>query len=369
MTKKVIAIISVLKPVDDARNYEKVGRSISNTNKYETNIIGFSTKKIPSDTNINFYPIFNFRRISFGRLSAPLKTFHLLLKLKPQLIIVTCADLLLVSILYKILFGSKIIYDVQENYYKNILHSGAYPQVLKYPLAWGVRISEWVSSQLIDKYFLAEHIYFKQIKFLRNKAVVVENKAVIPLALSNIRMNRGEDILFVYSGTIAEHYGIFDAIDLIIQLKSKLANVKLTIIGCAAQPKIYQKLIDKTMGSNYIKIIGGYELVPHDQILTTMSKADFCLLPYQNNKSTFGRIPTKLYECLSMEIPVIISPNAAWDDIIAKNNAGISYDFCSKESFPLDLIDQKFYGNELTSDYLWAVTEQQLLNTIADLIE
>ena len=52
MTKKVIAIISVLKPVDDTRNYEKVAASISNTNKYDINIIGFSANKKPANPNI-----------------------------------------------------------------------------------------------------------------------------------------------------------------------------------------------------------------------------------------------------------------------------------------------------------------------------
>lgn len=44
MTKKVIAVISVLKPVDDTRNFEKVARSVGNTNKYDINIIGFTQK-------------------------------------------------------------------------------------------------------------------------------------------------------------------------------------------------------------------------------------------------------------------------------------------------------------------------------------
>ena len=123
MTKKVIAIVSVLKPVDDTRNYEKVAVTISNTNKYDINIIGFLSKKNPTSPNTNFFPVFSFPRLSLERFLAPLKVYNILLKLKPELIIVTCAELLIVTcaellvdiFLYKILFGCKIIYDVQEN--------------------------------------------------------------------------------------------------------------------------------------------------------------------------------------------------------------------------------------------------------------
>ncbi|MCK5102291.1 MAG: glycosyltransferase, partial [Cyclobacteriaceae bacterium] len=83
MTKKVIAIISVLKPVDDTRNFEKIARSLSNTNKYDINIIGFSTINIPSYPNIAFHPIFNLKRTSIKRLGVPVIIYKKLLKLKP----------------------------------------------------------------------------------------------------------------------------------------------------------------------------------------------------------------------------------------------------------------------------------------------
>ena len=367
MTKKVIAIISVLKPVDDTRNYEKIARSISNTNKYETNIIGFSTKKIPTDSNISFYPIFKYSRISFGRTFAQLKILASLLKLKPQLVIVTCAELLIVSIVYKILFGSKIIYDIQENYYRNICYSGAYPPILKYPIAWLVRSTEWISQPFIDKYFLAEKVYTKQIRFVQNKWVVLENKAVIPPKLLKNTKVKSENIVFVYSGTIAEHYGIFDAVSFIKNLKLKLDNVRLVIIGYAAQVKIYRKLMKFTEKLDYIKIIGGDEIVPHDQVLMEMSKADFCLLPYRSNKSAKGRIPTTLYECLSMEIPVIISLDSNWNKLITKNNAGFSFNFESNDPIPTELLSKEFYGNNTASKYRWDIVEPLLLNTIDDL--
>ena len=176
MTKNVIAIISVLKPVDDTRNYEKVAASISNTNKYDVNIIGFSAKRIPENTNITFHPIFSFNRTSFKRLGASVSVWKKLLKLKPELIIVTAVELLIVSILYKILFGVKIIYDIQENYFRNIVYTDAFSSLIKYPIALLVRFNELVSSVFVSRFFLAEKIYRDQLRFAASNSVTIENK-------------------------------------------------------------------------------------------------------------------------------------------------------------------------------------------------
>jgi len=368
MTKKVIAIISVLKPVDDTRNFEKVASSISNTNKYEINIIGFSAKKVPLHQNIVFHPVFNFRRISLSRFLLPLKVWGILIKLKPELIIVTCAELLIVSVTHKILFGSKIIYDIQENYYRNILYSGAYPILLKYPIAWTVRCIEKIACIFIDRIILAEKIYESQLKFVTKKSIVLENKALIPTEIFSDGFDTDKEIVLVYSGTIAEHYGIFDAIAFVKRLHESVKKIKLIIIGYASQVNIQKKLIAETEKDDYIEIIGNDRLVPHDQILMTINQSSMCILPYARNKSTEGRIPTKVFECLAMEKPVIISSNPAWNSIIKKNNAGIIYDFESQDEFDIMLLQGKFYGNNLSFQYTWESNSIAIIKLVVELI-
>ncbi len=368
MTKKVIAIISVLKPVDDTRNFEKIARTLGNKNKYDINIIGFSTKIIPTAPNIRFYPIFNFNRIGFNRLFAPIKIYQILLKVKPQLIIVTCSELLIVSALYKILFGSKIIYDLQENYYRNIAFTDAYHPAVRYPIAIATRIIEYVTSVFIDHFILAEKIYKKQLKFIEWKYDILENKAIIN-EIPKVKSRTNEDKMrLVYAGTIAEHYGIFDALNFCESINNENQILELYIVGYAHKSSVYQKLIEQTAGKPYIKIIGGNTLVTHNQILIEMSKADFCLLPYQYNKSIEGRIPTKLFECLAMEISVIISPNPSWTEIVKENNAGIIYEFQGLHAFNLNKLQNKYFGKSMSSQYLWDNNENRLLQIVNDVI-
>jgi glycosyltransferase involved in cell wall biosynthesis len=364
----VIVLASVLKPVDDTRNFEKIATSISNTNKYEINIIGFCPKILPTKTNIIFHPIFKFHRLSFKRLIAPIKTFQILLKLKPELIIVTTPELLSVMCVIKILFGCKIIYDVQENYYRNILFTGVYSVLVKFPLAIWIRWSEWLSKPFIDQYLLAEKVYKEQLRFAKNKSEILENKALIPLTKLQRADQKKDVTTFIYTGTIASHYGIFEAINFIRRIFIINSAVELIIIGYAPSKKIYKKVLFKIKDLNYIKIVGGDKLVPHCQILKELINADFCLMPYHKNKSSEGRIPTKLYECLALEKPVIITPNDAWNQIVDENQAGIIYDFNSK-SIPDSVIKPpSFYGKNLSKKYVWDSEESKLLALINNMI-
>jgi len=115
--QKKIAIASVLKPVDDTRLYEKMAVSLADTGDFHVDIIGFRSSINPNYNNISFYPVFCFQRLHPMRLFSGLRLLKLLVKLKPDLLIITTHELLFAASLYKLLYGKAVIYDVCENYY------------------------------------------------------------------------------------------------------------------------------------------------------------------------------------------------------------------------------------------------------------
>jgi hypothetical protein len=58
-----------------------------------------------------------------------------------------------------------------------------------------------------------------------------------------------------------------------------------------------------------------------------MLQSHAVLLPYKSNKSTENRIPTKVFECLSLGIPMIANECQIWSEIIKDLNAGLCIDF------------------------------------------
>src|SRR5687768_17533960 len=100
MKKTNVVIASVLKPVDDTRMYEKFARTLAMHSEYHIHVIGFYAQTTPVEQNISFYPIFNFPRLALKRFTASFKYYKNILKLQPDVIIVNCTDLLIVTCIY-----------------------------------------------------------------------------------------------------------------------------------------------------------------------------------------------------------------------------------------------------------------------------
>jgi glycosyltransferase involved in cell wall biosynthesis len=227
---------------------------------------------------------------------------------------------------------------------------------------------EYCSSPFISMFLLAERVYSSQLKFIGSRYEVIENKAIIPNGIRSYVSNLPDKMIFLYSGTIASHYGIFEAIQFIHKMHRINNHIELRIVGFAPDNRVYKKLLKSIDECGYIKIEGGDHLISHNQILKEIQFSDFCLLPYRKNKGSEGRIPTKLFECLALEIPVIISPNPAWDSLIHENNAGIIYDFIKDDLPKENLFRQSFYGNNLSQNYLWDAEAKVLSTAVERLI-
>ena len=356
-----LVIGSVLRPVDDHRMYEKLGLALANTGKHEIHIVGFCSQGHVRSKNIVFHPVFCAERLSARRFLSPIAFFKTLLKLKPEVVVVNSPDLLIVTISYKILFGKKIIYDVLENYAANIMFANTFPVFVRRPLAAFVRITEAATCPWVDEYWLAERVYAEELSFTKGKNRLVENRFVPPTDVV-LAPRRGYHRL-VYSGTVAESYGVFDAIDFAKRLHAVDDRFRLVVVGYAAQSAIRERLYKETSGISFIQLVGISHWVPHNEVLKYLYWADIGLLPYRVNQATQRRIPTKFYEYVFFSLPFLVSKNAYWD--FAKKMSGrVSYvDFqsvdvegaiCLLQSFlnikthemvSISLLDKAYYSN------------------------
>jgi len=372
--KPKILIASVLKPVTDVRAYHKIGCSLAQTNKYDVNIIGFNSKKVFDEEKIRTHPIYNFKRLSLKRLFAPLKFLFKTIKVKPKLLIVTTPELLQVSYIYKIIFGVQLVYDVQENYYLNVKHSKGYSSLLKRMVLLRIMIAEWFSRWFVTHYFLAEKVYEKQLNFIKNKPyTIIENKVKTPSNKSSIKRAPLKDdnhIKFIISGTLGESYGTIEGLKFYQELHELYPNSSLTIIGYSASEAYFKRLVKYTQNDDSIHLISNRKPVEHNLIIDELIKADVALLPYNIDVNLKGRIPTKLYECMAYNLPMIIPENAGWDEIINPSNATIKTIF--NKPNPKNLLEEMFhktvYNSSENTDIYWNSEEHKLLKVIDTLI-
>ncbi|QHT71195.1 glycosyltransferase family 4 protein [Rhodocytophaga rosea] len=371
MKKTNVVIASVLKPVDDTRMYEKFARTLASHLEYHIHIIGFRASHIPVEQNISFYPVFNFSRLSFKRFVLSWDYYKILHKVKPNIIIVNSADLLIVTCIYKIIFGSKILYDVQENYMYNSIYLKKFRRPLNYVIGYFLRTIEWISSPFISHFILAERSYQSELPFLGNKFTILENKFVPPISnYTSQRVQKKNRSIYhlLYSGTIAEAYGIFEAIDLTVQLNQADHRFHLTIIGYCADAKVLAKVKSYIASHWFIQIIGGDTLVPHSVIIEKIQDADIGLVAYQYNKSTINKLPTKLNEYMYYELPILLPFNKTWKAYCDPFRACLEINYRSVDSnkLILDILTMDFYKGSFSKALLLWDKEKSLLHYLVN---
>jgi len=344
MKKRRIVLASLLKPVNDTRMFEKMGVSLAKTGRYEVHIIGYPSTTQLCEPNMHFHPLPWFKRISFGRLAARLKTMEFIIKAKSELLIVTTHDLLGVAILIRIFFGTKIIYDIQENYWRNILFTDAFPKPIRPLIAFFVRLKEWVTSPFFSRFLLAEKCYSHELGFIKNKFLVIENKCKVPEGFQ--RKPNKDSIELIFTGTIAESTGIFQAIDLAKKLHAVESKIELTIIGYCSQPKALLQIEEEVSKNPFIHLIGGKDLVSHTVIMNTIATANFGIVSYPISRHTENRIPTKLYEYLACQLPIILQNHKPWIETCSPFDAAIAINFENPEieSILWQITKRNFYS-------------------------
>jgi glycosyltransferase involved in cell wall biosynthesis len=266
--------------------------------------------------------------------------------------------------LIRILFGSKIIYDVQENYWRNILWTDAFPSFLKPILAIWVRGKEVVLSGFFHLFFLAEKGFEKEMKFFRNKSVVLENKSTLPKGF--VRTKSNGKIRLLFSGTISESTGVFEAIHLANVLHQQDLTVRLTIIGYCSLDSTLKAVRLAIQDKPFISLTGGDQLVPHQEIMHQIFNSDFGIIYYPASPHIENRIPTKLYEYMSAQLPILMQNYTPWVTLCEPCQAAIKIDFHAPIDAPslIQEMKQSDFYTVPPRDVDWSSEEKKLLESV-----
>ena len=307
--KRTIVIASVLKPVDDTRMLEKMGMTLAG-HDYKVAIIGYPSPKTPQlPASVGLIALPSFNRLSSARWLARWQVLRHCLRIKPDLLIFNTHELLIPAVLFRLLRRTPLVYDVRENYKWNILYSGSFRHPVRQLIAWMVRLKEILTSPFISHFFLAEPAYQNEFKFHRGRFTLLCNKAIVgPRA----RRYDGKDLHLIFTGTVDESTGVFDAIQLASQLHQQDPAIQLTIMGYAALTETRRKLQDAADSLDFIRLAGISHLVPHSEILEAISTAHAGFLLYKPSPHVDASYPTKLYEYLSARLPIILNRHWPW---------------------------------------------------------
>jgi len=373
--KTRIVLASILKPVDDTRMFEKMAVSLAKDDHNEIIVIGFPCSgKVQrleysvqrEDCKVQRLELSYFKRLSFGRWLAKWKVFFKVLTLKPSVFIITTHELLLPAFILKVITNAKIIYDIQENYYRNILHSGNFPRIIRGPLAILVRLKEKILAPFVDHFLLAEKGYEEEFTFFKGSSTVIENKAMpSEHYVRKKRISDDHSIKLLFSGTLAESTGVFVAIELAKQLNKLNKNVTLLIIGKTSLKETLDKIHQEVNENSFITIIGGEFLVPHNEIINAIAHADAGILSYPLMNHIKNSKPTKLFEYLNGQLPIMLENRWPWIEEYNYCTPFIVFNFQKPDCSALiqSLKAGNFYPSA-AADITWLSEEKQLLELL-----
>ena len=264
----------------------------------------------------------------------------------------------------------KVIYDVQENYQLNVRQLADYGWTAKVRIPF-IRLIEYLSSQFIDHYFLAEKCYTEQLKFLTKNHTVLENKTVLIQSIprrKSIGKNRVLNILF--SGTISHYSGIEIIYQIILQLAQQNIDYSLTIIGQVHDINIYKNL--KNLDDERIKIIVDRKPIDHQKIISEIRQADLGLITYQPNVVNEQKVPTKLYEYTTYQLPYLIQEGSHWAHVGQRLGGAIPVSFDHIDF--RKILDQlrnslSHQKTSIQKNSQWLQEEVQLTSTIDTLLK
>ncbi|TAF33788.1 MAG: glycosyltransferase [Cytophagales bacterium] len=351
-----ILIASVLKPVDDNRLYHKIALSLAA--EYEVHLVGYegNTEKA-AHLNVHLHPEFRFSRLSYKRLLCVFKLYEWVKKLQPDVLIVAAVELLPIVFFIKP-FVKHIIYDIQEDYYKNIRYQNIYPKGLKVLLANTIRYLENTCSKKINCFLLSEKIYQKDLNFINKNSFLLENKVsekyIGTPSYNFISFYDKINISCLVYGNISKSYFIEKSIQLIKNLNKNKSNISfsLKIVGNCLDNSYKDYLKNIIDLDKAIELAISKKTICYETILENLKNSDVILMPYQINESNQERIPTKFYECLAFSKPMIISKNIYWDNFLEPYQAHISIDFDTEDSEDLKekILRTVFYPSFIAED-------------------
>jgi glycosyltransferase involved in cell wall biosynthesis len=368
--KKEITVchLSSVHPYFDTRILYKECKSLAEEG-YRVRLV--ARKKDGQATSIDGTDVVPFREYKnrFLRvLFSPFKMLSTARKQKARIYHFHDPELLPVGVLLKLL-RKKVIYDVHEDYSKQLLYKPwMKSRWIKKLLALGFRCVEVVSVLFFDRVIAATPDIAK--RFPARKTVIVRNVPILNLICSAVpaKVEKKKPVI-IYAGALAEIRG---AREIIRSMEYIEQDAELWLLG-KWDNEPFRLDCERQEGWKKVKYLGFKK--PHE-VYEYMKAADIALAVLHPIKNYLTSLPVKAFEYLACSVPMIMSDFSFWQEMFAD---------CALFANPLDpeeigkkinlLMTDKELGQRLAetgkrlvwNEYSWEAEKKHLFNLYREL--
>jgi glycosyltransferase involved in cell wall biosynthesis len=178
-----------------------------------------------------------------------------------------------------------------------------------------------------------------------------------------------------YVGGFGYHRGIQTAISAMPGILHQVPNARLLLVGSGANEAALKELAGRESVEQAVEFTGWqpFELVP-----SYISASDVCLVPHIASGHTDSTIPHKIFQCMAMGKPVVVSSAKPLERIVKETGAGLVYSSGDAEALAKALI-RIYRDNELATrlgeagkkaaehKYNWKAEAEKLVSLYQDL--
>jgi len=278
--------------------------------------------------------------------------------------------LILVGIVLKLL-GKKVVYDVHEDYPKQILYKEWVGKVyVRKAVAFITNIVERIGASLFDSIVAATPDIGE--KFPESKTIVLRNLPILGLIDKVKPINRKKNKpVIIYAGDLAKIRGAKKIIEVMELIKDR---AELWLLG-RWESEGFKKECEVLEGFKHTKYLG---FVPLGEVYKYMKRADIGICILCPVKNYLTSLPIKAYEYMFCALPMVMSNFPYWQEVFGEcalfADPYNPKDIADKILYLLDNSDKARQlgdkGKQLTEEkYNWETESKKLVELYKKLLK
>jgi len=315
-----VCIITSVHPSFDTRIFHKEAKSLVKAS-YDVTLIAQHDKNEVVD-GVKIVALSKPKNRLHRMLTLPSKAFRLALKQKADIYHFHDPELITIGVLLKLFTRKKLIYDVHEDYGKQICSKPYIHKSVRKVISSLIKALEYISSRFFDGIITATEDILRNFAY-HKRAISVRNFPIIAYFPNSARFDRESKDAFnlIYIGGLTEIRGI---VQIVQALELVDSNKQLKLILCGKfDPPEFELEVRSLKEFERVEYLG---LVDSERIPELLSKADVGIVVFLPAPNHVAAMPNKLFEYSAAGLPIIASNFPLWKEIVEGNSCGICVD-------------------------------------------
>lgn len=364
--KRRVAHLTSVHPRYDTRIFLKECQSLAN-NGYDVSLVVADGKGDEIKSGVNIYDV--------GKLSSRInRIFKTTKKVYQKALELDCdgyhfhdPELLLIGLKLK-MRGKKVIYDMHENLELQILEKNWIPKYLRTTLSFVYSKLESYCVSKFDRILVPQQAMIDKYGN-REKTELISN---FPNAIKEINKIPSGKFRLLYSGSIEEARGLFNILNLAVELNKLDERYSITLAGGMNGETL--EMAKKHIGWKHINYLG---LLTSDEIYAEYLRNDIGLILFNNVGQYYMAYSLKLFEYMQNGLFVVMPNFGDWLGFNQRYCVGKNVDVSNAKevAFIIHQLSEKEIGavgkNNMTmakNEFTWESQEDKLIQIYKGLL-